>query len=105
VAAGDRASQEVVLCYQADLLERLDDVLGEREVMTEALRAERLPYLALFGREIDPDDRAWYARELPHAQVEAWPVGHHFPQLEDPRGFVDRITAFAGSTREAMPAG
>jgi len=105
VAAGERASQKVVLCYQADLLERPDDVLADRAAMTEALRAERLPYLALFGREIDPDDRTWYAHELPHAQVEAWPVGHHFPQLEDPRAFVDRITAFAASTREATPAG
>jgi len=105
VAAGDRASQEVVLCYQADLLERMDDVLGERDVMTEALRAEPLPYLALFGREIDPDDRAWYAREIPYAVLEAWPVGHHFPHLEDPQAFVDRVTAFAAPAREAAPAG
>jgi pimeloyl-ACP methyl ester carboxylesterase len=105
VRAGDRASQQVVLQYQADLLERpLADVIAERDAGMEQLRRERLPYLALFGSEIDAEERAWYARELPHAQVEAWPVGHHFPHLADPVGFAERVTAFAEATRVGAPA-
>ena len=106
VAAGERASQDVVLHYQADLLERpLADVVAERDAGMEQLRAERVPYLAIFGSEIDPEERAWYAREIPHAEVEAWPVGHHFPHLADPQRFADRVLAFAASVREATPAG
>lgn len=103
VRAGERASQPVVLQYQADLLERpLADVAADRDAGTEQLRMERLPYLALFGKEIDPDDRAWYARELPHAQVEVWPVGHHFPHLAEPQRFADRMIAFAASACAAQ---
>jgi pimeloyl-ACP methyl ester carboxylesterase len=105
IRAGDRPSQEVVLRYQADLLERpLAEVVAERDAGMAQLRAQRLPYLAIFGSEIDPSERAWYASELPHAEVEVWPVGHHFPHLAEPQAFADRIVAFAASAREATPA-
>ena len=106
VRAGEHASQEVVLRYQADLLERpLAEVVGERDAGLERMREERLPYLALFGSEIDPEERTWYARALPHARVEVWPVGHHFPHLADPVRFAALVAAFAGSAREAAAAG
>ena len=102
IRAGDHASQQVVLSYQADLLERpLAEVAGERDRGLERLRAIELPYLAIFGDPIDPAERAWYAEALPQAQVEVWPVGHHFPQLADPGRFADRLIEFARLTQPA----
>lgn len=102
IRAGDRASQEVVLAYQADLLERpLADVVAERDEGLAELRERGLPYLAIFGGPIGAEERAWYAAELPHAEVEEWDVGHHFPHLAQPRWFVGRLVEFAG---QAQPA-
>jgi len=56
------------------------------------MREEQLPYLALFGSEIGPAERAWYGRALPHAHVEVWPVGHHFPHLADPGRFAAALS-------------
>lgn len=99
VRPGDHASQQVVLSYQADLLEgQVAEVVARRDVGLARLRASQLPYLALFGNPIDPAERAWYAEALPQAQVEAWPIGHHFPQLADPERFAERLTAFANGT-------
>ena len=100
IRAGDHASQQVVLSYQADLLERpLAEVAGDRDRGLERLRAIELPYLAIFGDPIDPAEWAWYAEALPQAQVEVWPVGHHFPQLADPGRFADRLVEFARLTQ------
>ena len=102
IRAGDHASQQVVLSYQADLLERpLAEVAGERDRGLDRLRAMELPYLAIFGDPIDPAERTWYAEALPQARVEVWPVGHHFPQLADPRRFADRLVEFARLTQPA----
>lgn len=95
IGAGD-ASQAVVLGYQADLLERpLAEVAAQRDTGLERLRLIELPYLAIFGNPLDPEERAWYAAELPQAEVEVWPVGHHFPHLADPQRFADRLVEFA----------
>jgi pimeloyl-ACP methyl ester carboxylesterase len=102
IRAGDRASQQVVLSYQADLLERpLAEVASERDQGLQRLRAIDLPYLTIFGNPIDPEERAWYVEALPQAQVEVWPVGHHFPQLADPGRFADRLVEFARLTQPA----
>jgi pimeloyl-ACP methyl ester carboxylesterase len=102
IRCGDHASQAVVLAYQADLLERpLADVVAERDQGLAELRARELPYLAIFGSPIAPEERAWYAVELPHAEVEVWDVGHHFPHLAKPKWFAGRLVEFAGQARLA----
>ena len=97
VSPGHHASQQIVLNYQADLLDgSIAEVAAKRDTGLARLRASQLPYLALFVNPVDPAERAWYLEALPHAQVELWPVGHHFPQLADPERFARRLTAFAG---------
>jgi pimeloyl-ACP methyl ester carboxylesterase len=83
--AGDRASQQVVLSYQADLLEQpLEDVLRWRDSGLSRLRENRTPYITLHANPVDDADRAWLADRLPQAEVVVWPVGHHFPHLAHP---------------------
>jgi len=98
--AGERGSQEVVLAYQSDLLDRpLDEVTRWRDAGLSELRRTSIPYLSLHAGEVDASDRAWLARRLPQAEIVVWPVGHHFPQLADPVGFAALLTELAVSSR------
>jgi pimeloyl-ACP methyl ester carboxylesterase len=89
---GDHASPDVVLGYQADLLERpLEQVVRWRDEGLERLRLARTPYLSLHSRPVDPAERAWLTERLPQAEVVVWPVQHHFPHLSDPARFAALI--------------
>ncbi len=94
--AGDHASQEVVLAYQADLLERpLEEIVRWRDAGIERLRGKHTPYLSLQANPVDASDRAWLFDRLPHAELVVWPVGHHFPHLAQPTRFADLLTGLA----------
>jgi pimeloyl-ACP methyl ester carboxylesterase len=96
LSAGDDASQDVVLAYQADLLENpLDEVVRRRDEGVERLRMEHTPYLALYANPIDASERAWLFDRLPQAELVVWPVGHHFPHLDQPIRFSDLLTGLA----------
>jgi pimeloyl-ACP methyl ester carboxylesterase len=96
---GDHASPEVVLSYQADLLERpLDEVVRCRDQDLDRLRLARTPYLSLHSRPVDQAERAWLTERLPQAEIVVWPVRHHFPHLAAPADFaalVERVAAKA----------
>jgi pimeloyl-ACP methyl ester carboxylesterase len=88
--AGDHASQQVVLGYQADLLERpLDATLRRRDAGHEVLRAKGTPYVSVHAHPVAIAEREWLATRIPQAEVIVWPVGHHFPHLTEP----DRLAA------------
>jgi pimeloyl-ACP methyl ester carboxylesterase len=96
--AGERGSQQVVLSYQADLLERpLDDVIEWRESGLRRLREARIPYIAVHANPVDDAERAWLADRLPKAQVVVWPVGHHFPHLAHPGRLVALLTGLVAA--------
>ena len=103
--AGEQASLELVLGYQHDLLERpLEDVLRWREEGLGRLRRQRTPYVSLHANPVDPLDEASLRDLVPQAEVVVWPVGHHFPHLADPVGFVALLielarTGAAGNSR------
>jgi pimeloyl-ACP methyl ester carboxylesterase len=93
LAAGDDVPAELVLSYWQHLLSRnVPDTL--RQFDEVFARAGNVPYLALFGAELDDDDRAWMLNRLPQGELLVWPVGHHFPHLHDPARFAELITAF-----------
>ncbi len=97
---GERASQEVVLNYQADLLEGpLDEVVRRRDDGLDRLRRLRMPYVSLHSNPVDEDERAWLVERLPQAEVVVWPVGHHFPHLADPA----RLAALVTGLADALP--
>jgi pimeloyl-ACP methyl ester carboxylesterase len=100
--AGDVVSAELVLGYWSELFTR--DPAEIAEAVDEGLRQLHeagLPYLALYGRQPDPDDEAWLLERLPEAEISVWPVGHHFPQLENPTGFAALVSAFAADCEPA----
>jgi pimeloyl-ACP methyl ester carboxylesterase len=92
----DAALRELVLSYQADLLERpLAEVLRERDQGHRRLRAAGTPYLTLHPCPLDPSDAAWLRERLPQAEILVWPVGHHFPHLARPGRFAALLTGLA----------
>ena len=94
--AGDHASRDVVLGYQADVLGRpLDEVVRWRDQGLDRLRVARTPYLSLHSRPVDPAERVWLTERLPQAEVVVWPVQHHFPHLSDPGRFASLIAHVA----------
>jgi pimeloyl-ACP methyl ester carboxylesterase len=96
LAAGDDVPAELVLSYWEHLLNRsVPDTLRDFDDMFA--RARDLPYLALFGAELDDGDRAWMLDRLPQGELVVWPVGHHFPHLHDPVRFAELITAFTAA--------
>lgn len=100
LAAGDRPGddrmRELVLSYQADLLEgTLDDVLRYRDARLAQLGAAAVPYVTLHASTIDRADRAWLIERVPQAEVLEWPVGHHFPHLSNPGRFAALLSGLA----------
>lgn len=95
--AADRATQEQVLGYQADLLERpLGEVLSWRDEGLRALAHAGVPYLSLASSgPVAPEERAFLAERLPQAEIVVWPLGHHFPHVAEPDRFVRLLAAFA----------
>jgi pimeloyl-ACP methyl ester carboxylesterase len=104
--AGEHGSQQVVLSYQSDLLDRpLDEVVRWRDAGLSRVRRAGTPYLTLHASPVDPCERAWLAERLPQTEFVVWPVGHHFPHLADPQRFVALLSRFAARvTGPARPA-
>jgi pimeloyl-ACP methyl ester carboxylesterase len=94
--AGDGATREQVLGYWVEFFERTPEELAAWVDEQLALaRAAALPYLALRGGAMDPEERALLHDRLPQAEVVVWPVGHHFPHLADPARFAELLTSLA----------
>jgi pimeloyl-ACP methyl ester carboxylesterase len=93
---GDHASQEVVLRYQADLLDgSLDDVIRQQESGMAELRQRGVPYISLHAKPVDQNERHWLLERIPQAEIVVWPVEHHFPHLAAPDRLVALVTGLA----------
>jgi pimeloyl-ACP methyl ester carboxylesterase len=91
-----RATQEQVVSYWTELLERTPaEIAGWVDEQMSRARAAGLPYLALHGHPIDPEERAFLRDRLPRAEIVVWPVGHHFPHLADPIRFAALLSGLA----------
>ena len=98
--AGDEVEQELVLGYWADLLTHTPEQLADRvDTMMRRIGAARLPYLSISNEPLSPEDAAWLLERVPSAELAVWPVGHHFPHLENPEGFAALVAAFAEGVR------
>lgn len=93
---GFEATQEQVVSYWRGLLERPPaEIAGWVDEQMARARAAALPYLALHGDPIDPEERAFLRERLPQAEIVVWPVGHHFPHLADPPRFAALLSGLA----------
>jgi len=96
LVAGDDVPAELVLSYWQKMIDTdRHEYLRELDEMLE--RGRDLPYLMLLGSELDRDERTWLLGRLPQAELIVWPVGHHFPHLDDPRRFAELVTAFTAA--------
>lgn len=96
LAAGERPSQQVVLDYQFDLLDRPpEDVTRRRDDGIAAIAAAGIPFVSLHATPPDAGDVRWIRERLPQAEVVVWPVRHHFPHLERPAEFADLVVCLA----------
>jgi pimeloyl-ACP methyl ester carboxylesterase len=101
--AADTASREVVLRYQADIMERtLEEVVRWRDEGMAAVAAAGIPYISLLANPVEPADEAWLVERVPGAQVVVWPVGHHFPHLARPGLFAQLLAEVAGRVPAAV---
>jgi pimeloyl-ACP methyl ester carboxylesterase len=92
----ERASRELVLAYQADLLERpLAEVADWRNAGLRRLRDAGIPYVSLYAGPVAPEERSFVAERLPEARVLVWPVAHHFPHVAEPQRFARLLTTVA----------
>ena len=73
----------------------LAEVVSWRDDGLRRLRDQGTPYLALLANPVEASERAWLADHLPQAETVIWPVGHHFPQLDDPDRFAALLSGFA----------
>jgi pimeloyl-ACP methyl ester carboxylesterase len=93
----ERASRDVVLHYQADILERpLEEVTRWRDEGMAAVAAAGIPYICLLANPVEPADEAWLVERVPVAHVVVWPVRHHFPHLARPGLFAQLLAEVAG---------
>jgi pimeloyl-ACP methyl ester carboxylesterase len=98
--SGDDVEQELVLGYWSDLLGSSPGALAARvDAMMGRIGAARLPYLSISREPLSPEDAVWLRERIPWAELEVWPVGHHFPHLEKPEGFAGLVVAFAEGAR------
>jgi pimeloyl-ACP methyl ester carboxylesterase len=96
----ERPSQELVLAYQADLLERpLDEVVRWRDEGMARVRRAGTPYLVLQANPVDPQEQAFLLEQLPQAEIVVWPVGHHFPHLADAARFAGLLSTLRVARR------
>ncbi|MCF3965507.1 alpha/beta fold hydrolase [Streptomyces fuscigenes] len=98
--AGDTVSQEIVLSYWAELLDlRVPDLAARTDEMLARLRERGIPYVAVFGDPVDPEERGWLVERLPATEVVEWPVGHHFPHVTE----ASRFAALLAGLMAARP--
>jgi pimeloyl-ACP methyl ester carboxylesterase len=103
LAAGDHVPRELVLSYWAELLEQTpEDLEALTEWLLAAVRDAAVPYLAIYAATRRAEELAYLQQRVPQAQVETWPVGHHFPPLAEPDRFAALLVAFAASVPEAV---
>lgn len=98
VRAQQVVDQELVVGYWDELFRATPDELqAQLDRALEAVGAGA-PVLAVFGRELEEPEVAYWARLAPHAEIEQWPGRGHLVHLATPGRFATRVARFARRT-------
>lgn len=98
LAAGNDVRPELVLSYWAQLLNTPAAETGAlAETLLERVRDAAVPYLAIYAATREPAELEYLQERVPHAEIDSWPVEHHFPHLADPVRFASLLIAFAAT--------
>ena len=92
VSGARNVGQELVMGYFNEVLETSPEDLHTR--VTAAARAPGVPWLGVFGRELDSEEKS-LVELLPRAELEEWPGRGHLVHLVEPDRFAHRLGAFA----------
>lgn len=93
-----RAPQkDVVLGVWQQLIEDSPEALSAAVDELVGIPAE-LPYLVIAGQDPDTEYQAWLKAKIPQSEYEVWSPPTHYPHLENPQRFIDRVKAFAAQT-------
>ena len=97
VSSRSRPSQDLVVGYWNDALERSPEELGTwaGQIVGE-VRERNVPYLVVSGADVEPDYRRWLGDALPQAEIVVWPESGHFPHLAHPDRFA-QVLATGGA--------
>ena len=93
--------QDVVVGYW-DMLMRTDPEELQRQIERTAA-AIRAPCLAVYGRKLPDEERAYLRTLTPDAQLEEWAGSGHCVHLADPDRFTARLRAFAEACERPRP--
>lgn len=91
-------SQQAVLGYWDELFWTTPDELQDRTDRALEAVADRMPMLAVFGRELDEAEHAHWARLAPRAEMVEWPGRGPLVHLATPGRFATRVARFARGT-------
>ncbi len=92
VMASRHIRPELVLGYWAELLQSDPDELQQR--IDQTARQIKDPYLAVFGRELEPGQRDHLEACIAAVQIEEWPGSGHCVHLVEADRFTTQLLAF-----------
>jgi pimeloyl-ACP methyl ester carboxylesterase len=106
VIATSRPRQEVVLGYWEGLFRlsptKLDTIVAQGAA---AIRASRLPFMAVVGHALSHEDAAWVSSNMPGMRTEVLPHSGHFPHLAHPHRLAELLAETSSwPVRAAAPA-
>lgn len=93
IAGGQRIRQDLIVGYWEEILATTADQFQGR--IDDMLTAIKVPLLAVFGHDLNDQERQHLRRLLPSAEVDEWPGHGHLVHLEEPDRFARRLAAFA----------
>ncbi|MFN2465522.1 MAG: alpha/beta fold hydrolase [Candidatus Dormibacteria bacterium] len=92
VVKGRDVRQDVVLGYWEDLISTEPNEMQTR--IDDASSRITCPYLAVFGRALEPGERHDLLAQIPQAQIEEWPGSGHCVHLVECGRFTGRLQSF-----------
>ena len=92
-----RPNQALVVGYWNDLFELTPQVIVEQaEQALVAVGDKGMPYLTIFGSDIEAGYQGWLTARVPQATFAIWPGSSHLPNLAHPDLFAEQLAATAG---------
>jgi pimeloyl-ACP methyl ester carboxylesterase len=105
VLATSQPRQEIVLGYWQDLFGRTPSELDAWIVRAAGvIRESGVPYVAVVGQDLSPEDVAWLRTNLPGARTMVWPHSGHFPHLAHPGRFAELLAETGAWGRPTVTA-
>lgn len=96
-ASISRPDQALVLGYWNDLFVLTPAVIAQQaEQGLLAVGEKGMPYLSIFGSDIEPGYERWLTARVPQATFAVWPGCSHLPNLAHPDLFAKQLAATAG---------